>query len=284
MFNNMTIPTEIPIAMMPTMMPTTISQIINLDFTWNEITNYYYNLFCFMGCSFSFLYFLVWITNIEMGWNISAIVGSDIEDTDTDTDTKPKEIPYENQMFEEYDSLEDRDLTEEDVKDLSLNTITETTPRGDVLMYYDYELQSFVYYSKTKEIPYMYLETVARKYVIKYDCKKIYVDIRKEYEKGVHKYNEIKEKEKSKGLAASGEQKEGESGANKKRQLFAAFKSYNRKAEVNSKQKDKIYILREQSNRYSYRGKIEEYKEVELPVENENKNIDFSTFKKMKIM
>ena len=72
------------------------------------------------------------------------------------------------------------------------------------------------------------------------------------------------------------------------------LKSYNRKAEVNSKQKDKIYILRELSNRYSYRGKIEEYKEpVTSECENtiptddteptiDKKTIDFSTFKKIK--
>ncbi len=72
------------------------------------------------------------------------------------------------------------------------------------------------------------------------------------------------------------------------------LKSYNRKAEVNSKQKDKIYILREHSNRYSYRGKIEEYKEPVIS-EGENtitaddndpivdkKTIDFYTFKKFK--
>jgi hypothetical protein len=195
-------------------------------------------------------------------------------------------------MFEEYDNLEDRELTEEYVKDLSLNTITETTPRGDVLTYYDSDLESFVYYSKTKEIPYKYLETVARKYVINYDCKRIYIDIRKEYEKGVNKCKDIKEKEK-----ANAEQTVADieaNGANKKRQLFVKLKSYNRKAEVNNKQKDKIYILREKSNRFSYRGKIEEYKEaVSSECENTNetdntesaidkKTMDFSAFKKFK--
>jgi hypothetical protein len=208
---------------------------------------------------------------------------SDSEETEENIQNETAKIPYENEMFEEYDNLEDKELTEDFVKDLSLNTITETIPRvGDVLMYYDSELESFVYYSKTKEIPYKYLETVARKYVIHYDCKNIYVDIRKEYENGVNKCKEIKEKEK-----ASAEQTttaEGEpTGENKKKQLFVKLKSYNRKAEVNSKQKDKIYILREHSNRYSYRGKIEEYKEpVTSECENTDPTIDFSTFKKIK--
>jgi hypothetical protein len=202
--------------------------------------------------------------------------------------------------FEEFDDMgeeeeeEEEELTEEFVNNLSLNTITETTPRGDVLMYYSSKLGTFVYHSKTKEIPYNYLETVARKYVIEYKCKKLYIDIRKEYEKGLNKYKEIKAKEEK--IAADGgvdETKE-----NKKKQIFANFKTYNRKGEVHSKQKDKIYILKEHANRYSYRGRIEEYSEAKVEScldkkvlenmgdkrsdeEKRANNIDFASFKKM---
>jgi hypothetical protein len=207
--------------------------------------------------------------------------------------------------FEEFDEMGDtgddeqqegEELTEEFVNNLSLNTITETTPRGDVLMYYSSKLGTFVYHSHTKEIPYNYLETVARKYVIEYNCKKLYIDIRKEYEKGVKKYKEIKAKEEEEKNAADGgvdETKE-----NKKKQIFANFKTYNRKGEVHNKQKDKIYILKEQANRYSYRGKIEEYSEAKVEScldkkvlesmgdkrseeEKRVNDIDFASFKKM---
>lgn len=259
-------------------------QKINMDYTWPEIISYYYYLFLYFFSSTSYIYLVLWIQNRLIERDLSYYSDSDSEsETEENIQNKTAKIPYENEMFEEYDNLEGKELTEDFVKDLSLNTITETIPRvGDVLMYYDSELESFVYYSKTKEIPYKYLETVARKYVIHYDCKNIYVDIRKEYENGVNKCKEIKEKEK-----ASAEQTtttDGEpTGENKKKQLFVKLKSYNRKAEVNSKQKDKIYILREHSNRYSYRGKIEEYKEpVPLECENTDPTIDFSTFKKIK--
>ena len=268
-------------------------QKINMDYTWDEIITYYYHLFLYVFGSSSYIYLLLWIQNKLIDRDLSFYDDYDT-DSDTETEDEKKDIPYENEMFEEYDNLEDRDLTEGDVKDLSLNTIKETIPRvGEVLMYYDSELESFVYYSKTKEIPYKYLETVARKYVINYDCKKIYVDIRKEYEKGVNKCKEIKEREKANDTEQTGTDAE-PTAANKKRQLFVKLKSYNRKAEVNSKQKDKIYILREQSNRYSYRGKIEEYKEpVTSECENtiatddtepsiDKKTINFSTFKKIK--
>ena len=218
--------------------------------------------------------------------------GDEYDDEDKDgeeVDNKEeKEVPFENRYFTQYDELEEKELTEDFVKDLTLNVIREETPKGEVLMYYSHEHESFVYYAKTKEIPYKYLETLARRYVIIYDCKKLYIDIRKEYEKGLNKYKELKENKTSDSVV-SGEVEKNE---NKKKQLFASFKTYNRKGEVNAKQKDKIYILREKANRYSYRGKIEEYKEDTIDNkkneqecggdgEQVEKKIDFSSFKKM---
>ena len=262
---------------------------VNENLGWDNIITYYIYLFGYVGISSSFIYLILMVSNI---------VDEYFERIETDEDegedegegeaveTKEEEIPYEMKWFVEFDDKDDEsveeELTEEFVNDLCLNTVTETTPRGDVLMYYSSNLGSFVYHSRTKEIPYKYLETVARKYVIEYNCKKLYIDIRKEYEKGLNKYNEIKEKEEK----AVKDAKDGvvdETKENNKKQIFANFKTYNRKGEVHNKQKDKIYILKEQANRYSYRGKIEEYSEakVESCLDKNGKDIDFASFKKM---
>lgn len=292
--------------------------ILDENLEWEDIFNYYLYLFGYFGVSMFFLAFARYYINNYY----KNPYGNIFEDENK------QEIPYEMKFFQEYDEMDDSEdegedgdedgsedgdqdgdedgkqddsknkqtkgeLTEDFVNNLSLKTITETTPRGDVLMYYSSKLNSFVYHSKTKEIPYKYLETVARKYVIEYKCKKLYIDIRKEYEKGLHKYKEIKEKEER---GEKGEENK-DSNDNKKKQIFAKFKTYNRKGEVHNKQKDKIYILREQSNRYSYRGKIEEYnqkniesclnKKVIEEIANGNmedkkiKDIDFASFKKM---
>ena len=280
----------------------------NQDLEWDDILNYYYNLSIFIFVSTIYLYGIYYVSCCSNRYyrNLYDFRDEDEDDTDTDTndntnDTK-KEIAYQMKWFEEFDEMSDtgdtgddeqqegEELTEEFVNNLSLNTITETTPRGDVLMYYSSKLGTFVYHSHTKEIPYNYLETVARKYVIEYNCKKLYIDIRKEYEKGVQKYKEIKAKEEKN---AADDTKE-----NKKKQIFANFKTYNRKGEVHNKQKDKIYILKEQANRYSYRGKIEEYSEAKVEScldkkvlesmgdkrseeEKRVNDIDFASFKKM---
>ena len=288
---------------------------VNENLVWDDITTYYMYLFGYVGISTSFIYLILMISQIVDGYfGISYTDGDDDEGEGEgegeDVEKKEEDIPYEMKWFDEFDDTDtekdgegksegegEEELTEEFVNDLSLNTVTETTPRGDVLMYYSSKLGSFVYHSKTKEIPYKYLETVARKYVIEYNCKKLYVDIRKEYEKGLNKYNETKEKEEQ----AARDVKDGkvdDTKENKKKQVFANFKTYNRKGEVHNKQKDKIYILKEQANRYSYRGKIEEYSEAKVEScldkkvlenlgdkrseeEKKMKDIDFASFKKM---
>ena len=253
------------------------------DLTFDDIYNYYLVVIWFLVTSGLSVYALKQFYLLcVMIWNYR---GDEYDEEDKETEVA--EIPYENRYFKEYDDLEEKDLIEDFVKDLTLNVTREETPKGEVLMYYSHEHESFIYYAKTKEIPYKYLETLARKYVIIYDCKKLYIDIRKEYEKGLNRYKELKEnKTTDSGSSAGGDKNE-----NKKKQLFASFKTYTRKGEVNAKQKDKIYILREKANRYSYRGKIEEYKEDKR--ENEQsyydqcateKKIDFSSFKKMNKM
>ena len=273
---------------------------VHNELEWSDVYTYYVYLFGYVGVSSSFIYLILFISNIVDSYFETNEAG---EDSEGEAEMEA-EIPYEVKWFDVFDDNGGEDgeegeeeLTEDFVNNLCLNTVTETTPRGDVLMYYSSKLGSFVYHSRTKEIPYKYLETVARKYVIEYNCKKLYVDIRKEYEKGLNKYKEIKEKEEK----AAKDAKVGtveDVKENKKKQIFANLKTYNRKGEVHNKQKDKIYILKEQANRYSYRGKIEEYSETKVEScldkkvlenfgdkrsEEEKKmnDIDFASFKKM---
>ena len=93
-------------------------------------------------------------------------------------------------------------------EDLSMNDLSEKynneyfemeTPRGIVYMCYDRELNTFNFYCNKKEIPNYYLDCVARNFVIKYDCKSIYIDLNEEMKKVYqlkNKRNESKSKEK----------------------------------------------------------------------------------------
>ena len=189
---------------------------------------------------------------------------------------------YKIKYFDDYDKLEDKELTEDFVKDLNLNPVIEKTPKGEILMYYDYCSESFIYYCKSKDIPYAYLETVSRKYVVTYDCKSLYIDIRKEIEKGINRVKEVIAKKEDENLKKIEEER-------KKNSIYASFKSYNRKSQVNAEQKDKIYVLKEKCNRFSYKGKFEDYNENNLHENNDNNEesqslkMSYSEFKKKQL-
>lgn len=58
----------------------------------------------------------------------------------------------------------------------------EKTPLGNVALYYNQDRECFEYYTD-HTIPYRYLETVGRKYVITFDCIELYIDMEEELQK-----------------------------------------------------------------------------------------------------
>ena len=94
------------------------------------------------------------------------------EEPDVAVVVKPT-VPYENKYMDKYNNLPLLELT----RPLGNDFIIEMTPIGNVIMQYDADKEAFVYYSDNM-IPFRYLETVARKYVCTYNCKKLYVEKR----------------------------------------------------------------------------------------------------------
>ena len=198
---------------------------------------------------------------------------SDKDDNSKDTSVVEVES-YENKYYDKYDEMESEDLDEDYVKTLKNNVLYEMTPKGRIIMYYDFEKESFTYYCDTKDVPYLYLETVARKYALTYHCKKIVVDIKRELDAA--KETNIANDNKSKAQALVD--------AKKTDNLFASFKSYNRKGTGGSKTMNKKFILRQNANRYSYSGKVNTYsflKRNEYKIEKPMDKMDYETFKKL---
>ena len=143
-------------------------------------------------------------------------------------------------------------------------SLRETTPRGEIVMYYDAETKSFNYYSNSKNIPYSTLDAVARKYVCLYNVPSIYIDIRDEVQKGREKLskkenalkNEKNERDKNKSANSSSE----------KKSLFAAFKNYKtgRNApkslhNYNGNVKvEEFVVLKNNINKFVYKGTLEQ--------------------------
>lgn len=80
-----------------------------------------------------------------------------------------KVVLYENKYKEKFHEMNgERDVNKN-------NILIEETPIGNVIMFYNSEKNIFEYYSD-KTIPFRFLETVARKYVVTFHCKHIYVE------------------------------------------------------------------------------------------------------------
>ena len=144
-------------------------------------------------------------------------------------------------------------------------------------MNYDINNKNFNYYCNIKDIPYFYLESVAKAFVIKFDCKNIYIDYYKEIENNdnLFKLNTIKE-------ADNLDDNLNNNNNNNKlnSSVFANFK----KNKINIKS-NKLNNINKKCNIYIYKGKIDDYhNNLKLLQENSDGfsylDIDYNTFKK----
>ena len=141
-----------------------------------------------------------------------------------------------------------KESIEESIDRLIEKEVEEMTPEGKVILSYDESSNTFLYWAQ-KPIAYKYLEVVARKYVIVYDCKEVYVNMVKELLKAMQSKPEVKTDTDS---------------------PFVVFKPYNRVHKVNKK------IANETGNHYKHMGK----EKVEPPVPT-YKPITFADYKKI---
>lgn len=115
------------------------------------------------------------------------------------------------------------------------NFVIESLPFwGDTRLNYNKEKSLFEYYNdRSGSIPYKFLSSLARYYVVKYDCKELYVDIGEELEKSKHMLERY-EKKKSKKIS--------EENINKIliKQKIIKFKYMGSIKELNNKQNEKV--------------------------------------------
>jgi len=200
----------------------------------------------------------------------------EVEEEEESKKEKEKETPviikYEDKYKEKYETMEEIELTEDRLLSLKNSILLEKTPLGNVLLFYDHSRGTFTYYSDNA-IPYRFLETVSRKYVVQNDCKKIYISME----------DEIKEAEERKQLESK---KLDSEPLPEKKTVFAKLKEYNTgvKKQGPKKTPEKSAIVKEKANRYSYEGKMMNYsflKKVDRKVVDKVYSTSFSEFKKL---
>jgi hypothetical protein len=177
-----------------------------------------------------------------------------------------KEIKLEEYLDKgnfELKNLDEEDIDDERLEEISKEFIEEITPHGLVRLSYNKDKESFTYYSN-EDIAYKYLEVVSRLFVIKHNVKKLYIN----YIEEIIKARDIKLK-KQENLTIH------------ENSIYAISK--NKKLPENTN----FYISPEKSNTYIKLGKIkdlieeESKKSREILKENNRKDISFKEFKNL---
>ena len=185
-------------------------------------------------------------------------------------DSEDDDIEFEEEYKQELEAVTEwqEEFTEDELKELRESNIYIETPNGNVIMFYDYENEAFHYYCDSKTHTYKALETVARKYVLDYDCKALYHDMDKEL-------NELKEKaeaEKAEAEKAEAEKAPDSVGWNP----FANFRNYKIETKENNKPDIKKKI-----NKFKYLGRLEDYNKNNMEEKKQEFiEIDYNSFKK----
>jgi hypothetical protein len=223
---------------------------------------------------------------------------SDLEKEENKQKQKQKpEIKYEDKYKDKIALLESFELSKERLDELKFAIIMETTPLGNVILYYDNNREVFTYYSDSS-IPYRFLETCARKYVVFHNCKAIFVDMEEEINNAQKKLQDKKEQKKK-----EEEEKQLRKATDNipvRKNVFAKLKSYNKDSGLKvagisgdsknsgskniTSENEENMILKEKANRYSCEGKIINFsflKKVDRKVVDKRYGMSFSEFKRM---
>tara|TARA_Y100000992_G_scaffold302415_1_gene276471 strand:- start:1833 stop:2453 length:621 start_codon:yes stop_codon:yes gene_type:complete len=151
-------------------------------------------------------------------------------------------ILYLTEYVDKFETLDENNNT--DISRLKHNILFERTPIGNIIMYY--ENDEFKYYCD-RTPSFGFLETVARKYVIVFNCKRLYK---------IYSEQEIEEKK----------EKKEEDIKPKKKSVYANFKRYNNNKKI--KINDNEPILQ---NKYKFIGKIRDFSFLQIEKKSEQK-------------
>jgi hypothetical protein len=266
----------------------------------------YYYIFYFMP----FIYLL---SNVNLFMLFSSMIviqdhdgklENSVESLKEEEIKPPVEVPYPDKYLEKFKSMP-FDNESLDLESLKNSIVVEHTPLGNVAMHYDSKREAFVYYSDSV-MPYRYLEVVARKYVITFHCKRVFIDMEDEINKAKTKIEEQKnakkleqeEKEQAQQAKAEENQAPELKEEPKKKNVFASFKNYNTNTTKDSSNKPTTgnstattantktedVILKENANHYTCDGRYSNFlvlKKVDKTLVDKRLKMSFADFKKM---
>ena len=201
-----------------------------------------------------------------------------------DEDEEEKEEKY----MEEFKALADLEINFSELENkmvretIDRETVGSSTDENiksfDIILTYDKETETFWYYTDIlKEVSYDILETVARKFVIEHNCKRLYVQKVEEKEESEESLaQETCMTEPSSDLQCGGVGVQPPS-------VFAKFKKYNNGTRGIGGLPIFNKEIVEPTNHFRYKGKLYNYEEVLKKKKSEEKNVnaelDYAAYK-----
>jgi hypothetical protein len=187
----------------------------------------------------------------------------DLEKTFVDEDSASEDEDPEFEALYSLENKEIRELDDAEKEALKIKHCNVDTPAGSVLM--TYAEPHFVYYAKSGSIiPYRFLDVVARKFVLDFDCLAL--------------YNKLEEEKKEEVVPAE-EKKEGTEKEETKKEENSVFVVKKKKITQRKRQ------VKKSMNRFKYGGQIADYEKEnerrELEPKEAPKKMTFSDYKKM---
>ena len=184
------------------------------------------------------------------------------ESEDEEEEDTESEENYTDKYYEEFEALAMRELTTAELLDLNTKIVREQIDENvEVILTFDKETDTFWYYTnQLKEVSYDILETLARKFAIEYDCKKI-----------------CWQEEPAQAQEPTQAQEEAPVG---KSSVFAKFKKYNTGGKGSAPNFTSVVKVVEQMNHFRYRGKLVDYEETQKGLNKKEEPIlDYASYK-----
>jgi hypothetical protein len=157
--------------------------------------------------------------------------------------------PYLFEYLDEFNNMKTSVLSEDFLNSLKYKFLKHNSPKGEIIMNYNHLYSSFDYYCKKSNIiEFSYLDVVSRIYVVKNNCKNIYIDKCENCDYGL--VDELDDDASGDVIEEKAEEKEKEKEKEKENSIF--YNKSNNKVNCND---TTDYV----SNRYKYKGTIEEF-------------------------
>jgi hypothetical protein len=157
--------------------------------------------------------------------------------------------PYLFEYLDEFNNMKTSVLSEDFLNSLKYKFLKHNSPKGEIIMNYNHLYSSFDYYCKKSNIiEFSYLDVVSRIYVVKNNCKNIYIDKCENCDYGL--VNELDDDASGDVIEEKAEEKEKEKEKEKENSIF--YNKSNNKVNCND---STDYV----SNKYKYKGTIEEF-------------------------